>query len=172
MFATVACGLAASWPGWAGARLRKLDASVGRQDHTTSPSATCVVRLRAVNRSRARRTALRPRLRADAAASTASRPASVTIASRPSGGETAKDIDLIWVRRERKNFSNRGWTGFADLPPDGQICHLAVPPASKNISVPVSPKSLLELPPSHPTRGAYRDRHGRGAGCDGRWERD
>jgi len=22
---------------------------------------------------------------------------------------------------------------------------------------------------SHPTRGAYRDRHGRGAGCGGRW---
>jgi hypothetical protein len=88
----------------------------GRQDHTTSPSATCVVRLRAVNRSRAQSTALRPRLRADAAASTASRPASVTIASRPSGGETTKDIDLIWVRREQKNFSNQGWTGFGDLP--------------------------------------------------------
>src|SRR6266849_5970173 len=38
----------------------------------------------------------------------------------------------------------------------------------KNISVPTHPKSLLELWPSHPTRGAYRDRHGRGAGCGGR----
>jgi hypothetical protein len=24
------------------------------------------------------------------------------------------------------------------------------------------------MPPSRPTKGAYRDRHGRGAGCDGR----
>jgi hypothetical protein len=40
----------------------------------------------------------------------------VTIASRPSGGETAGDIEVIWVRREQKYFSNQGWTGFADLP--------------------------------------------------------
>jgi hypothetical protein len=38
----------------------------------------------------------------------------------------------------------------------------------KNISVPHYPKSLLELFASHPTRGAYRDRHGRGEGCGGR----
>jgi len=38
----------------------------------------------------------------------------------------------------------------------------------KNISLPVRPKSLLELPPSCPSRGAYRDRHGRGVGCGGR----
>src|SRR5712664_23405 len=38
----------------------------------------------------------------------------------------------------------------------------------KNISVPTYPKSILELLPSHPTRGAYRDRHGRGEGCGGR----
>jgi hypothetical protein len=53
---------------------QNLTPASGRQDHTTSPSATCVVRLHAVNRSRAQRTALRPRLRADAIASTASRP--------------------------------------------------------------------------------------------------
>ena len=87
----------------------------GRQDHTTSPSATCVVRLRAVNRSRAQRTALRPRLRADAAASTASRPAFVTIASRPSGDETGGLIELILARVKAEYFSNQGWTGFADL---------------------------------------------------------
>jgi hypothetical protein len=39
----------------------------------------------------------------------------------------------------------------------------------KNISVPTPPKSLLELWPSHPTRGAYRDRHGRGVRM--RWTR-
>jgi len=38
----------------------------------------------------------------------------------------------------------------------------------KNISVPTYPKSILELYASHPTRGAYHDRHGRGEGCGGR----
>jgi hypothetical protein len=38
----------------------------------------------------------------------------------------------------------------------------------KNISVPTYPKSDLELFASHPTRGAYHDRHGRGEGCGGR----
>ena len=38
----------------------------------------------------------------------------------------------------------------------------------KDISVPTHPKSDLELFASHPTRGAYRDRHGRGEGCGGR----
>jgi hypothetical protein len=38
----------------------------------------------------------------------------------------------------------------------------------KNISVFTHPKSHLELFASHPTRGAYRDRHGRGEGCGGR----
>src|SRR5882724_10010786 len=38
----------------------------------------------------------------------------------------------------------------------------------KNISVPTHPKSHLEFFASHPTRGAYRDRHGRGEGCGGR----
>src|SRR6267154_5554229 len=37
-------------------------------------------------------------------ASTASRPASVTIASAPLGDRTAGDIDLIWVRWEREYF--------------------------------------------------------------------
>jgi hypothetical protein len=32
----------------------------------------------------------------------------------------------------------------------------------KNILVPIHPKSHLEFFASHPTRGAYRDRHGRG----------
>jgi hypothetical protein len=39
----------------------------------------------------------------------------------------------------------------------------------KNISVSSYPKSLLELFASHPTRGAYRDRHGRRGGM--RWTR-
>jgi hypothetical protein len=39
----------------------------------------------------------------------------------------------------------------------------------KNIFVPMHPKSILELFASHPTRGAYRDRHGRGVRM--RWTR-
>jgi hypothetical protein len=39
----------------------------------------------------------------------------------------------------------------------------------KNISVPIYPKSILELSPSHPTRGAYRDRHETRGGM--RWTR-
>jgi len=38
----------------------------------------------------------------------------------------------------------------------------------KNILVPIHPKSDLDLFASHPTRGAYHDRHGRGEGCGGR----
>src|SRR5713226_9004678 len=52
--------------------------------------------------------------------------------------------------------------------PSGGLLTGVSSPLCKNISVSVPPKSLLELWPSHPTRGAYRDRHGRGAGCGGR----
>ena len=52
--------------------------------------------------------------------------------------------------------------------PDGQITELLSSPVCKNIPVFNYPKSLLELSPSHPTRGAYRDRHERGEGCGGR----
>src|SRR6266851_8937699 len=38
----------------------------------------------------------------------------------------------------------------------------------RKIFVAIRPKSNLELSPSHPTRGAYHDRHGRGEGCGGR----
>jgi len=50
-------------------------------------------------------------LRADALASTASRPALVTTRDRPSVGRDAIDIDLILVKRIRKYFCKRGWTG-------------------------------------------------------------
>ncbi len=65
--------------------LRKFNTSNGCQDHTALPSAYSAVRQRAVNRSRG---STRPAIRhtPDAAASTASRPASVTIAIRPSSG--------------------------------------------------------------------------------------
>ena len=43
-------------------------------------------------------------------ASTASRPAAVTIACRPLWDGTAADIEVIWVRREQEYFCERGWT--------------------------------------------------------------
>src|SRR5258708_35763043 len=48
----------------------------------------------------------------DAAASTASRPASMTMANAPLGDGTADDIDLIWVMREREYFCKGGWTAI------------------------------------------------------------
>src|ERR1700688_4580729 len=63
-----------------------------RQDHTTSPSAKSAL------------SSLAP------SASTASHPASVTIAIRPSVGETARVLKLIWVRRKQKYFCKWDWT--------------------------------------------------------------
>ena len=69
-------------PGWAGFASAQLDISNGCQDHTVLPYATTSFVMRAVVHSR--KAALRTTLRADAAASTASSPAFVTIAIRPS----------------------------------------------------------------------------------------
>ena len=56
--------------------------------------------------------------------------------------------------------------------PDGQItspCADRVSsPSVKNILIFRNAKSLVYSQPSRPTRGAYRDRHGRGTGCGGR----
>ena len=82
-FVTVASGLRLSKPGWADFASARLDISNGCQDHTVLPYATSAVRPARRDRSR-----VQPRpattLRADAAASTASHPAFVTIAKRPS----------------------------------------------------------------------------------------
>ena len=90
------------------ARLRKLDAGFEASephDFTVrgDPSSAkgfegpSIVRLRAIRQL----TGLvdppcHPLTSPDAAASTASRPASVTIASRPSVGRDGEDMDLIW----------------------------------------------------------------------------
>src|SRR5260370_22971873 len=100
-------------------RLRKFSTSNGCQDHTTSPSASAPF-VSAPEFAHGVDPALRIPCAPGAAASTASRPASVTIASRPSGGETVRLIELILASVKAEYFSNRGWTGFADLP-DGQF---------------------------------------------------
>src|SRR6202045_129334 len=64
----------------------------GRQDHTSSPSASA------------------PFVKS-ASASTASRPAAVTIACRPSVGRDGGDIEVIWVFGKPEYFFKRGWTG-------------------------------------------------------------
>src|SRR5216683_6941493 len=78
-----------SKPGWADLNSANLTPASGRQDHTTSPyAATSLVRS-LCNRSRAE---ARPAIHRaqNAAASTASHPASVTIAIRPSVGRDAR----------------------------------------------------------------------------------
>ena len=65
----------------------------GRQDHTTSPSATSAFVYRAASR---------PPHPA---------PTFVTIAKRPSVWDgMARDMQVICVKREQKYFSRRGWT--------------------------------------------------------------
>src|ERR1700716_4352672 len=67
--------------------LHQLDTSNGCQDHTALPSATTSFVCAPFDRSRVfRQPALRSHRAPDAAASTASHPASVTIAIRPSEG--------------------------------------------------------------------------------------
>jgi hypothetical protein len=115
--------------------LRQFSTSNGCQDHTVLPSATRLFanRLRrawypsaealakteatpfvCVPLDRSQSPALRSRFTPDAAASTASHPASVTIAIRPSEGGTAEDVKVIWVRPKGKYFCKRGWTRRAN----------------------------------------------------------
>src|SRR5260221_10422506 len=76
-----------SKPGWADLNSATLTPASGRQDHTTSPyAATSLVRSLGDRSQAFRQTALQPRRAQNAAASTASHPASVTIAIRPSVG--------------------------------------------------------------------------------------
>src|SRR5450631_295686 len=91
LFATVAREHGLPAPGRADQTSANLTPASGRQDHTTSPyAATSLVRALG-DRSRAfRQPALRSPRAQNAAASTASHPASVTIAIRPSVGWDAK----------------------------------------------------------------------------------
>src|SRR6266403_5649515 len=76
-----------SKPGWADSNSANLTPASGRQDHTTSPyAATSLVRSLGDRSQAFRQPALQPRRAQNAAASTASLPASVTIMIRPSGG--------------------------------------------------------------------------------------
>jgi hypothetical protein len=64
-----------------------------------------------------------------------------------------------------ENFCQR------DLP-DGQFCNFSVQPLTKKFfSFPFG-RSSSRAKSSRPNQGAFRDRHGRGAGCNGRVARD
>src|SRR5450432_1299080 len=79
-----------SLPGWAKQNSARLDASVGMSGPHDFAVRNNISRPRAVDRSQVFRPALRSHRAQNAAASTASRPASVTIASRPSVGRDGK----------------------------------------------------------------------------------
>ena len=109
-------------PGRADITSANLTPASGRQDHTTSPYAAASFVSSPFDRSRAfRQPALQPRCAPNAAASTASLPASVTIAIRPSGGVGCEScrFDLGWVKTEI--FLQ---TGLDTKLPDGQITAL------------------------------------------------
>src|ERR1700730_15622624 len=89
-----------SAPGRADTTSANLTPASRRQDHTTSPYATSSLVRSLGDRSQAfRQPALRSRRAQNAAASTASLPASVTIMIRPSGGVGCESsrCDLGWV---------------------------------------------------------------------------
>jgi hypothetical protein len=75
-----------SKPGWADLTSANLTPASGRQDHTTSPYATSSLVRVLLTAHRFKEPALQSRRTQNAAASTASLPASVTIAIRPSVG--------------------------------------------------------------------------------------
>ena len=95
-----------SKPGWADLNSANLTPASGRQDHTTSPyAATSLVRSLG-NRSRAE---ARPAIHRaqNAAASTASLPASVTIMIRPSCGVGWREfVEMICPTGEANIFAN------------------------------------------------------------------
>src|SRR6267378_5687621 len=91
-----------SAPGRADLNIRELDASVGASGPHDFAVRCNIVRQLAVDRSQVFQLALQPRRAPNAAASTASRPAFVTIMIRPSVGWDAKSSrsDLGSVKTE------------------------------------------------------------------------
>jgi hypothetical protein len=83
--------------------ITNLTPASGHQDHTTSPSALAL-------------------FVKSASTSTASRPAFVTIASRPSFWDgTARNKPVIWVGRKQKYFRRHDWTGRTNLIPFNKL---------------------------------------------------
>src|SRR5882672_6302258 len=106
-----------SKPGWADLNSANLTPASGRQDHTTSPYAATSFVSSPFDRSQAfRQPALQPRCAPNAAASTASLPASVTIMIRPSGGVGWREfVEMICPTGEAEYFCKGDWTGRITL---------------------------------------------------------
>src|ERR1700730_13393367 len=94
-----------SKPGWVDLNSANLTPASGRQDHTILPSAKSVSRQHAGDRSRVFRLALQSHRAQNAAASTATHPAFVTIMIRPSCGVGWREfVEMICPTGEAKYF--------------------------------------------------------------------
>ena len=110
---TVVGELAASPRPVGPACLRQLDTSNGCRNHTTSPYAAAPFVSAPFDRSRVwlnPKPALPSRFTPNAAASTASRPASLTIRIRPSVGQDGEVYIPESGQAKQKYFCKRGWT--------------------------------------------------------------
>ncbi len=105
-----------SLPGWANKTPQNLTPASGRQDHTILPSAKASLVSVLGNRSQVFQLALRSHRAQNAAASTASRPASVTIMIRPSCGVGWRElVEMICPTGEAKYFCKGDWTAQITL---------------------------------------------------------
>src|ERR1700716_3237655 len=109
-----------SVPGRADLPSTKLDASVGASGPHDFAVRCNISRPRAVDRSRIFRFALQSRRAQNAAASTASLPAFVTMANAPLWGGMRKVLDVIWGGRKRKYFFKRDSTPPSTNCPTGK----------------------------------------------------
>ena len=152
---------------------RRLGTSNGCQDHTVLPYARNVVRPARLAIAHEDQPALRPRLRADALASTTSRTTFVTIAIRPSCRNGTNDLKpLIWGRCEAQSCPSchcaatrravviPGRAGMTRvICPTGKSPKPCLPPVAKINRFAFDPKHLYERTVSCPHRGAYHGRH-------------
>ena len=121
-------------PGRADITSANLTPASGRQDHTTSPYAATSFVSAPFDRSRIlSQTRPASRFTPDAAASTASHPASVTIAIRPCSGTGWREfVEMICPTGEAKYFCKGDWTGKLQRRPTGK----SLEPAGSNTTFP------------------------------------
>jgi len=121
-------------PSLSGMTSANLTPASGRRDHTSLPSASVPFVI-------------------GTSTSTASRPASVTIAKRPSDRDGMAAIsEVIWVWRKQKYFCRRGWTGNSVICPSGNRCRMfRVPDAVRRSTGDVKhrPVTLLRRAGTH-----------------------
>ena len=119
--ATLVSGYVLSKPGWADQNSANLTPASRCQDHTTSPHATPSLVRSLLTAHKSHRPALRSRRAQNAAASTASLPAFVTMANAPLVGWDGKSskCDLGWLKTEI--FLQTGLDTPVSKAPDGQI---------------------------------------------------